>query len=242
MIYRAQLKQEAKGILSRARVSPYVLAFVFLALTFMLDTAGAYTSGSYVKALEQYFPETMIPAFLLRPISLSPMTITFIGVITMLLSQVLQAGWCLYHLGIRRGREMPYSTLFDGFSVAGRVILLVVLETAFVLLWSFLFVIPGIVAAYRYRYALYNLLEDPALSPLEAIRMSKAQTYGYKLDLFVLDLSFLGWGILCGLTLGILSIWLAPYMVQTDVGAFEAIKTAKGIGAGLREDPPVTES
>ena len=94
-------------------------------------------------------------------------------------------------------------------------------------------------AAYRYRFAILNLLENPNLSPLDAIGMSKEQTYGFKLDLFILDLSFLGWAILSGLTLGILSIWVSPYMTQTDVGYFQAVKAAKGIGARPEgEEPP----
>lgn len=60
--------------------------------------------------------------------------------------------------------------------------------------------------------------------------MSKAQTRGHKWELFVLDLSFLGWIILCGLTLGILSIWIMPYIQQTDIGYFQAIKQMSGVG------------
>mgnify|MGYP000314411136 CR=1 FL=1 len=60
--------------------------------------------------------------------------------------------------------------------------------------------------------------------------MSKAQTAGFKGTLFVLDLSFLGWSILCWLTLGILSIWIAPYREQANVGYFQEIKKVKGIG------------
>jgi len=60
--------------------------------------------------------------------------------------------------------------------------------------------------------------------------MSKAQTAGFKGTLFVLDLSFLGWSILCWLTLGILNIWIAPYKEQANVGYFQEIKKVKGIG------------
>ena len=88
----------------------------------------------------------------------------------------------------------------------------------------------GIVAAYRYRFAMLNLCENPEIGVMEALNMSKAQTGGFKWQLFVLDLSFLGWMLLCGLTLGILSIWVQPYILQTNVGYFQQIKAAKGIG------------
>jgi len=240
MLDRAKLKQEAKDVLRTARVSPWLFTLILLTVLLVLDTVDSYTSGSYVRVLQQYFPDVTVPAILLHRASLSPVTVTFIGVLVMLVGNVLQAGNALYHLGIRRGREMPYSTLLDGFSIAGRVILLSILEAVFIALWSLLFIIPGVVAAYRYRFALYNLLEHPELSPLEAITMSKQQTYGYKMDLFVLNLSFIGWAFLCTLTLGILSIWVSPYMVQTDVGYFTAVKAATGIGVSPaeKEAPP----
>ena len=104
------------------------------------------------------------------------------------------------------------------------------MQYIFVFLWSLLFIIPGIIAGYRYRFALYNLCENPEMGVMEALNMSKAQTWGHKWELFVLDLSFIGWNLLCGLTLGILSIWITPYIQQTDIGYFEAIKQMSGVG------------
>ena len=68
---------------------------------------------------------------------------------------------------------MPLSTLFDGFSIAGKVILLEIVAGIFIFLWSLLLIIPGIIATYRYRFALYNLLENPDLGILEAITLSR---------------------------------------------------------------------
>ena len=60
--------------------------------------------------------------------------------------------------------------------------------------------------------------------------MSKAQTLGFKWQLFVLDLSFIGWNILVSLTLGILDIWVAPYRAQANIAFFQEIKKIKGVG------------
>ena len=111
-----------------------------------------------------------------------------------------------------------------------KVILLNIVIYIFTFLWSLLLIIPGIIAGYRYRFALYNLCENPEMGVMDALNMSKAQTRGHKWELFVLDLSFIGWNLLCALTLGILTIWIAPYVQQTDIGYFEAIKQASGIG------------
>ena len=230
MIDRRQLKLEARDILRGARSSPWVFALVFLLITGSLTLLNDVTSGAWITSLRRMDPDFPVPAFLERAASIPPLAATFIGVIVPLINAVLNAGGALYHLGIRRGREMPLSTLFDGFAQAGRVIVLSLLQTVFIMLWSFLFIIPGLIAAYRYRFALYNLLEIPELSPLEALRMSSAQTYGYKTDLFLMDLSFIGWFLLGLLTLNLAFIWVTPYHTQTLVGYFQTIKRANGIG------------
>ena len=86
-----------------------------------------------------------------------------------------------------------------------------IVQYIFVFLWTLLFIVPGIVAAYRYRFAILNLCENPEIGVMEAINMSKAQTAGFKWQLFVLDLSFIGWALLASLTLGILNIWPVSY-------------------------------
>ena len=71
---------------------------------------------------------------------------------------------------------MPYESLFDAFPFAGKVILLSIVEGIFIFLWSMLFVIPGIIAAYRYSFAMLNLCENPELGVMEALNLSKQQT------------------------------------------------------------------
>ncbi len=99
-----------------------------------------------------------------------------------------------------------------------------------IFLWSMLFCIPGIVAAYRYRFAYYNILTDGSITAGDAIRLSCRQTSGMKWQLFVLDLSFLGWGLLSALTMGLLNVWLRPYMTLCDLAYFEEGQRRVGRG------------
>lgn len=232
MIQRAQLKQEAKGILREARVSPYLFTLLCLAITLVMNAIDEYTSlPATVERLLSVDPRLAaeLPPFLLN-VSFPRLPAMFIDILVLLLTITLGAGVSLYHLGIRRREEMPYATLFDGFGMVGKVVAVGLLRAILIYLWSFLFIVPGIIAAYRYRFAMYNQLENPELSPIDALRMSRVQTSGFKGELFLLDLSFLGWMLLSVLTLGILSIWVSPYYQQTDVGYFRAIKSIKGIG------------
>lgn len=238
LIERSYMKQEARGILRGAQVSPYLFTLLLLGISLAMDGVDNYASlPATIARLETIDPRLVLalPAFL-RNVSFPALPALFISILVTLVSITLNAGAALYHLGIRRREEMPYAVLFDGFGMVGRVVLLGLLRAIFIYLWSLLFIVPGIIAAYRYRFALYDLLEDPQLSPLEAIRMSSAQTSGFKWQLFVLDLSFLGWFLLSVLTLGILDIWVNPYYRQTDVGYFQAIKRLKGIGAFPEEE------
>ena len=236
---RIELKKSASATTRSARVSAYVFTLIYLVLTAVLNGVNSYmipsdqlvifTGDRFIRVSEYLpFSHPPFPAF----------AVLFVSVLVWLLSSVLAAGWVLYHQGVRRGQTMPYSSLFDGFGFTGKIILLHLVMGLFVFLWTLLLVIPGIIAIYRYRFALYNLCENPEMGVMEAIRLSKQQTMGFKLDLFVLDLTFIGWGILCGLTLGILSIWIRPYIQQTDLAYFDAIRAAKGMGGPGQADQP----
>ena len=110
---------------------------------------------------------------------------------------------------------------FDDFWSAFKVTFLVGLYT---FLWSLLFIIPGIIKAFSYSMSTYILAENKGKSARECIRESMAMTNGHKMELFVLELSFIGWGFLCVITLGIASIWVLPYMQATYANAYNSLK------------------
>ena len=104
------------------------------------------------------------------------------------------------------------------------IILLNIVEYLFIFLWSLLFVIPGIIAAYRYRFALYDLYENPGIGVMEALEMSKQQTLGYKGQLFLLDLSYTGWYLLASLP-ALIQVGYIYAAVFQDPGYFLADPT-----------------
>lgn len=106
------------------------------------------------------------------------------------------------------------------------------LKDLFIGLWSLLFVIPGVIKSYEYRMVPYLLAEDPYMDSNAALAESKAMMDGNKWNAFVLDLSFIGWAILSGITLGILQIfWVGPYIYLTDAALYQALQgSAPGQG------------
>jgi len=110
---------------------------------------------------------------------------------------------------------------FDDFWAAFKVTFLVGLYT---FLWSLLFIIPGIIKSISYSMAMYILAENKGKSARECIKESIAMTNGHKAELFVLALSFIGWILLCYVTLCIAAIWVIPYMQATFANAYNALK------------------
>ena len=173
LIDRKKLKEEVGELLSGAQVSSRAMTALYAGLLLILNLVCAFTGDGILS--------------------------TFVSILTSLLSVLLGAGFAMYCMAIRRGDRAEYLTLFDGFSFVGKLIALTIVTYAFIWLWSMLFVIPGIVAAYRYRFAAYNLYENPGISVMEALEMSKRQTMGYKGQIFALDLSYIGWTLLASL-------------------------------------------
>lgn len=121
-----------------------------------------------------------------------------------------------------------------GFSVNyGNVVLTQFLRNLFIFLWSLLFIIPGIVRAYGYFAVPYILAENPNLDHDRALKLSREMTMGYKGEIFVTDLSFLGWWFLNALTLGILGIfYVNPYVYGTKAEIYRFLR-AKAMEQGI---------
>lgn len=227
---RIEIKEEAKGILRTAHVSPLLVTAIVMAITFLLDRVINLVEGGslfYTYQLNWEYLQASLTGdpyaleMLLDTIPESTVHSFFFSTLVSLFTIVLNGGYYVYCMGIRRGAEMPVSTLLDGLGVAGKLIWCWIQLTVRVFLWTLLLVIPGIIAAYRYRFAYYNILTDDSLSAGEAIRLSCRQTTGIKGELFMLDLSFIGWSIVASLTFGLLNIWLTPYMTLSDLGYYE---------------------
>ena len=102
-----------------------------------------------------------------------------------------------------------------------------------IVLWTLLFIIPGIIKTYSYAMTPYILHENPELSASEAIHRSRMMMKGHKFDLFWLWLSFIGWGILNLFTAGIGSFWLLPYMYTSTAAFYQEVKADYEINGGL---------
>lgn len=143
---------------------------------------------------------------------------------TILVALPVMYGFAIVMLNVFRGDEVNIGGLFDGFSDFGRIVGTKLLQTIYTFLWTLLLVIPGIVKSYSYAMTDYILKDYPELSNNAAIEKSMAMMDGYKMKLFLLDLSFIGWAILCIFTFGIGLLFLQPYIQAAHAAFYEDLK------------------
>ncbi len=129
-----------------------------------------------------------------------------------------------YVLNIVRGEKFEFNDIINCIKNRWSDILLVeVIMGVIIYLCSLVFVIPGIIMALAYAMAAY-LVVDTELGFKDALKQSREMMKGYKWNYFVFGLSFIGWILLTPFTLGILIIWLMPYMVIADALYYDKLK------------------
>lgn len=213
---RAMLKENAKYWMSISQPRVWLVTLVFLlATTGVAELAGL----AFPNPLDQF--EALVREGLqsgdVLAVNTAANTVLdllqtlrgriglFFGVLLGLYGIVMHYGYLSYCLETLRSRQPGYGELFSRFYMVGKIILAELLCSLFIFLWSLLFVIPGIIASYRYQMVPYLLLDDPDLPVLEAIRQSKEMMYGRKWELFVLQMSFLPWILGISVAVGVLS-------------------------------------
>ncbi len=164
--------------------------------------------------------------------------IPFIGsTISMVIGGAFELAVVIFYLTLVRRGQADTGLMFKGFENFGNSLGAYLLRQVFVMLWMLLFIIPGFIAAYSYAMAMYMIAEDKSLGPLEAIRKSKVMMDGHKGRLFCLNCRFIGWSLLCILTLGIGLLWLIPYAATSQAMFYEDLKngTASPMQAAVPE-------
>lgn len=144
--------------------------------------------------------------------------------VSILIFPALLIGQKKTYLQNAQGEKTGLKYLMAGFSNYGNSILLYILTSIFTMLWSLLLIIPGIIKMISYSMAPYILAENPEISALEAINLSKRMTDGHKWELFTLYLSFFWWIMLCVITFGVAVIYVGPYMEATVANFYIQLK------------------
>lgn len=153
--------------------------------------------------------------------------ISAVSIVKLILGGVVQLGYTRFLLNQHDGRTFEVKDLFSQFDRFTVGFLQLFLRNLFIILWSLLLVIPGVIKTFSYAMTPFILAEHPELTAKQAIDRSMELMDGHKWELFVLGLTFIGWELLNALTLGIGSFWLNPYKNAAYAAFYREITAQK---------------
>ena len=222
---RQQVKEQAKLIMKRNYWKMFVVTLLTGILTggktTIIERVQDFASNNLSYDTQPIFYSSNFQYIFYSFISVA----SILGILyTIFIGNVIVVGKNGYF--IKNNNENPeLSEIFKGFKGnylnVVKILFLMDLKT---LLWLFLFIVPGVIKAYEYSMIPYLLAENPNLSADEAFSLSKQMTTGQKMDLFVLDLSFLGWIILGLICCGIGILFVLPYPEATNAEVYLNLK------------------
>ena len=132
----------------------------------------------------------------------------------------------LFLNAVRTSEEIKVEKVFDGFKTFKESLVLSIMESIFIFLWSLLFIIPGIIKAYSYSMSLYILADHPEYTWKQCLDESRKMMKGHKWSLFCLQFSFIGWIIVSIFTLGVGLLWVTPYEQAATAAFYNELKAA----------------
>lgn len=211
---RYQYKDEAKEILRGHYEKPVIVLLAFYIMNVIIGSLLTQTSVKYTRT----FPlEVVDPG--------NPALNTILSIVEFLVGAAIVYATIKLALFILHKIDFKVEDIiFSGFKENFlRNVFLQFMRTLFTVLWMFLFIIPGFVKAYAYSMSFYLVNKESDLEAMAAIDKSKNYTRGYKWDLFMLDLSYLGWYFIGIFTFGILWLWIIPKHQVARAMYFEEI-------------------
>lgn len=237
---RRELKQYAKDFLRKH----YWKAFlVCLIVTLLNNSGGSSTSGNELLNKESPMVgiEVEAPSRNGNPIvkfvtDMSGLPLAFIisGILPIIIiisivlmitvGFALEVGQSRFFLDGFKG-DVRIGKLFSTFNSLEYlpIVKTQILRNIYIFLWTLLLIIPGIIKSYQYRFVPYILSEQPNLPTKQVLEMSKDMTDGHKMDMFVLDLSFIGWYLLGFMILGLGGLFVDPYVETTYARLFNVL-------------------
>ncbi len=233
---RSDLKYAAKNHMKKNYWPCIAVAFIYTIIQFLV-LGGSSSTGVTNYSGDSSFVEDSLVSYIVDYIVEHPMIILGIigaGIIGFIIGWVIKllVGYQI-EVGVKgffiknTYTEPRVGEILETYhnGSMGTVALTRFLMDLFTALWMLLLIIPGIVKSYQYKMIPYILADNPDIEWREAFDLSKQMTDGHKMDLFILDLSFIGWYILSAITCGLVGIfYVIPYKEQTMAEAYETLR------------------
>lgn len=206
-VNRPAIKDRAKQMLGEQMWTLVLITLVVLAIVVALESLGETNEFSLYGS---------------TTISLST---GIFSIIATVVAYIFSISFAKIGMDALDGKHVDVGDAFDGFKDFGRALGVSIVVIIKIFLWMLLFIIPGIIASFRYALVPYLYWEHPEMGISELIDTSSRMMKGYKWDLFVFMLSFLGWVLLVVVTFGIAALWVKPYQEIALAGYYRYVKT-----------------
>lgn len=141
----------------------------------------------------------------------------------LILGGAINVGYCRYLLNLNDGTDPRFSDLFSQLHRFGSALCLHVLHMLIVFAGFLCLIVPGIILAYGLRLSYLIMADDPDCSAVDALMTSWSLMKGHKLELFLLELSFLGWALLAALVPVVGSLFFLPYLSSTEAAFYRRL-------------------
>lgn len=229
---RAEIKKEAKKLLVGNHLTILIMMILVTVISYAAGNISTTILFSAINATPDMGANTLLGYLLI-----------YIVVYIFMLAFVLSLGLGLIktYTKVVKEEDISITDVFCMVKHMGKAFCMNFVVSLYTTLWSLLFIIPGIIKTYSYAATPYIIANNPDMKINDAITKSRELMDGHKFELFVLQLSFIGWMLLGILTLGIGLLYVLPYMSITLANFFVKIGVIDGNTNPIKTEGEVVE-
>ncbi len=216
---RKELKEKGKLKLKGFYWNSFLVSFILIisgGSHNKLDLGGSSSSTGTTNELNEFTVKIAVFALLAFLIFL---------ILRIFLGYILEVGGRKYFIELSRGNSnLSYLLKYFNKNSYKNIVLTLLFRSVYIFLWTLLLIVPGIIKMYEYRFVPYILAENPNLEHNKVLELSREMTAGEKMNIFILDLSFLGWFILGAVFFGIGILFVQPYYDAVNAELYYKLK------------------
>ncbi|MCM3785042.1 DUF975 family protein [Neobacillus mesonae] len=137
------------------------------------------------------------------------------------------AGVMWFYLDIVRRYDSWLTEIFAVYKDGAMTLKLIwtsIVTVFFLVLWTLLLVIPGMIKSLAYSQTTFILKDHPEYSATQAITESRRLMYGNKWKYVLFLLSFIGWMLLTAVTFGLAGLFVGPYFYAAQAAFYDELK------------------
>lgn len=232
---RYDIKDDAKELLRKCYWPAFVVSLVLGIVT------GGSGGGGGQSTFKWSESKGIDPGWIVWIILIGLAVLVFGFLIKVFIGYALEVGARRFFMSATKDDvRVGYLTSIFGKPGFRNIVKVMFIRSVLIIAWTFLLIVPGIIKFYTYRMVPYILAENPHIDGMKALELSEEMTNGEKFNIFILDVSFIGWYLLGGLLCGVGIVFVMPYVNMTQAVLYDKLRTKiveAGDGVYLTDKP-----